>query len=104
MNLHGDRRVIICPDCKEFIFAEGVRHHFKKIHKYNMSDKEITQILAEAKKHPVDARQADWFIERAYIEEEKRRKIPRTPSSMRGWDSNNPGRKINIGPLGPSKG
>jgi hypothetical protein len=104
MSLHDDRRVIACPDCQELVFGENLYRHFKKVHHRELFGDELVKILAAARKNPVGAREAEAFIERAYKSEENRPKIERTPASMRGWDSNNPGRKVSIGPLGPGKG
>jgi hypothetical protein len=104
MSLHDDRHVIACPDCKELIFAENLARHFKKAHNWNLPGTEVVQILAAARKNPISASQREGFIERAYKSAENRPKSERTPPSMRGWDSNNPGRKVSIGPLGPGKG
>jgi hypothetical protein len=70
MSLHNDRRVIACPDCKELIFAGHLPLHFKKVRHWNLSGAEIVQMLADARKNPVDPRQAEGFIERIYKSEE----------------------------------
>lgn len=98
MSLYDDRRVIACPDCKELIFSENLARHFKKIHQWNLSGAEIMQMLADARKNPIDPRQTEGFIERVYMSEENRPKIERTPKSMRQWGVNK-----RSGPLGPSK-
>ncbi len=103
MRIHGDRHVIACPLCKTLIFGEKLIRHFKTTHKRQLPWDEAVQI-AKARKNRVAAQDADAFVERAYKIAENCTKIERTPRSMRGWDSNNPGRKISSGPLGPDKG
>ena len=104
MSLHDDRRVIACPECQTLVFGENLYRHFKTAHHRELFGDELVKMLADARKNPVSASQRDAFIERVYKSEENRPKIQRTPPSMRGWDSNNPGRKVHSGPLGPGKG
>lgn len=96
--------VIYCPGCKAVIFEKNLIRHYQFAHRYELTQGEHRELLADAVKSPVSAKATADFLRRAKKLEQTKPPTERTPPSMRGWDSNNPGRKISIGPLGPGKG
>jgi hypothetical protein len=104
MSLPDDKPVIACPGCQVLIFEKNLIRHFQFAHRYELTREEHQELLAEAAKKPVSPKARAAFLKRAEKLEKTQSPIERTPSSMRGWDSNNPGRKVSIGPLGPGKG
>lgn len=104
MSLHDDRRVIACPGCKAVIYERNLIRHWQFAHRYELTTIEHQELLADAAKNPVSPKARAAFLKRAEKLVKTQLPIERTPPSMRGWDSNNPGRKVSIGPLGPGKG
>lgn len=104
MNEIEGANVIACPICKAMIFARNFIRHFQFAHNCELTWDQHKELQSAAAKNPVSADAKARFLRRTEkLAQNPPPQIERTPPSMRGWDSNNPGRRISIGPLGPGK-